>query len=285
MDITGNELLMCLKEQGVSCVERFVNKSIIDHKPVPADTKTVLLQFDSTTLPRTVDIGYMRFNIKQYIPPSLRCYKCNRFGHILANCRSKERCSKCGGEHKFNNCEASTMKCVNCNGNHTAASKSYARYQEEIQVLKIKNEKKITYLEAAKQYSERTSGPTDNANAIQFNNNNRHTDEFSPLPTDHALPTHCAITNKDRTMHLGPTVSTKVMTTKKKKFSLMWNGMNFFIYKTKMGLIFNFVKKKGPPPNDFFPPHFSFFGHLLPTVSYCRKLCTDKFMRTMLLVI
>ena len=73
-----------------------------------------------------------------------------------------------------------------------------------------------------------------------------------------------------------------VMTTK--KISLMWDGMNFFIHTTKMGLIFTFVKK-GPPPNHFFAPHFSFFGHLLPTVSYCRKLYTNKFMGTMLLAI
>ena len=64
----------------------------------------------------------------------------------------------------------------------------------------------------------------------------------------------------------------------------MWDGMNVFIHKTKMGLIFNFVKK-GTPMNDFFAPHFSFLGDLLPTVSYCSKLCTDKFMGTMLLVI
>ena len=50
-----------------------------------------------------------------------------------------------------------------------------------------------------------------------------------------------------------------------------------------MGLIFSFVKKKGPSPNDFFTPHFSCFGHPLPTVSYCSKLCADKFIETMLL--
>ena len=76
---------------------------------------------------------------------------------------------------------------------------------------------------------------------------------------------------------------TRVMTTKK-KISLMWDGMSFFICKTKWGLILNSFKK-GSPPNDFFAPHFSFFGHLLPTVSYCSKLCTDKFMGTMLLAI
>ena len=49
--------------------------------------------------------------------------------------------------------------------------------------------------------------------------------------------------------------------------------MNFFIYKTTMGLIFSFVKKD-TPPNDFCAPHFLVFGHFLPTVSYCSKLCT-----------
>ena len=60
----------------------------------------------------------------------------------------------------------------------------------------------------------------------------------------------------------------------------MLDGMNFFIYKTKMGLIFNFVKKRSPTKRLFCT---SFFGYLLSTVRYCSKLCTDKFMGTMLL--
>ena len=44
-----------------------------------------------------------------------------------------------------------------------------------------------------------------------------------------------------------------------KKINLMWDGINFFIYKTKMELIFNFVKKSFPP-NDSFAPHFYFLA-------------------------
>ena len=98
------------------------------------------------------------------------------------------------------------MKCVNCNGNHTAASKDCPRHQKEMQMLKIKNEKKLTYAEAVKQYNERTSGPTFIANAIQFNSSSLYADEFPPLPANHALPTHSSITNKDRTTHMSPTV-------------------------------------------------------------------------------
>ena len=68
--------------------------------------------------------------------------------------------------------------------------------------------------------------------------------------------------------------------------NLLWCGMGWtFLYiKRKWGW-FLILFKKCPPPNDFFAHHFSFFGHLLPTVSYGSKLCTDKFMGTMLLEI
>ena len=36
---------------------------------------------------------------KQYITMPLRCFKCNRFGHIAEKCRGKKRCAKCGREH------------------------------------------------------------------------------------------------------------------------------------------------------------------------------------------
>ena len=45
---------MCLKDDHVTYVKRFVKKSFVDLKPVLTDTKTVLLQFDSTALPLSV---------------------------------------------------------------------------------------------------------------------------------------------------------------------------------------------------------------------------------------
>ena len=54
------------------------------------DTNTVLLHFDCPDLPPQVQLGYLKFNVKQYIPMPLRCFKCNRFGHIAEKCRGLE---------------------------------------------------------------------------------------------------------------------------------------------------------------------------------------------------
>ena len=89
--------------------------------------------------------------MKQYIPQPLRCYKCKRFGHVAANCRGKERCAKCGNDHKTISCDNGVLRCVNRNGNHSATSKECPRYIKEAQVLKVKVEKKLTYAEACKQ--------------------------------------------------------------------------------------------------------------------------------------
>ena len=152
LDIPNNELLMCLKEHHVKYVKRFQIKSVLNGKSVFNDTKTVLLQFHNDVLPPFVRIGYLNFLVKQYVPKPLRCFKCNRFGHTSTKCRGKERCSKCGGDHKIENCQITIAKCVNCNGNHSAASKECPKYQKEVQVLKIQTDKKLTYAEAAKQY-------------------------------------------------------------------------------------------------------------------------------------
>ena len=118
LDIPNNELLICLKEHHVMYVKRFQIKSAINGKSVFNDTKTVILQFDNDVLPPFVRIGHLNFPVKQYVSKPVRCFKCNRCGHTSTNCRGKERC-----DHKIENCQITIAKCVNCNGNHSAASK------------------------------------------------------------------------------------------------------------------------------------------------------------------
>ena len=44
---------------------------------------------------------------KQILKKSGRCFVCLRRGHISRECRSKSRCSKCGGRHHFSICSSS----------------------------------------------------------------------------------------------------------------------------------------------------------------------------------
>ena len=83
---------------------------------------SVLLTFEEEKLPERVSIGYMSYDVRVYTPPPLRCFKCQRYGHVAAICKGNPRCSKCSGEHEYGKCEEGAKpKCCNCGGEHCAA--------------------------------------------------------------------------------------------------------------------------------------------------------------------
>lgn len=110
-----------------------------------------MLLFDENKLPERVYLGYLSYMVRPYVPPPLRCYKCQRFGHVAAVCRGKQRCARCGGEHDYGKCEQGVNpKCCNCGGEHSAG---YGGCQARKKVLRIQNvrvENGSTYAEALK---------------------------------------------------------------------------------------------------------------------------------------
>lgn len=110
----------------------------------------VLLTFKQETMPMRVYLGYMSFQVKQYIRPPLRCYKCQRFGHVAAVCRGNKRCGKCGGNHDFAQCQAEEIKCCNCGGNHTASFRGCEHHVRALEVERMKVEGKMSYADALK---------------------------------------------------------------------------------------------------------------------------------------
>lgn len=80
-----------------------------------------------------------------------RCFKCCGFSHIAAECKNDQCCSKCGGNHKHNNCRSNKICCVNCktannqynsslDTRHHAWSKDCAIIQRRITRLRTKIE-------------------------------------------------------------------------------------------------------------------------------------------------
>ena len=115
------------------------------------NTKSVVITFKGTELPEFVFFGYLRFSVKLFIPTPIRCFKCQKFGHIAANCKKDVRCSRCGENHDIKNCNSeATEKCCNCGMNHKASSKDCRFYQERQTVLKVKPEQRISYSDAVK---------------------------------------------------------------------------------------------------------------------------------------
>ena len=52
----------------------------------------------------------------------VKCFKCQKFGHISAKCQSAEKCGHCSENHLFRDCPNKNQesKCANCNLKHPA---------------------------------------------------------------------------------------------------------------------------------------------------------------------
>lgn len=112
---------------------------------------SVLLHFVDNNLPVKVKLGFISYVVREYVPPPLRCYKCQRIGHTAAVCKGKMRCAKCGGEHEYGKCqEGAEIKCCNCGGEHSAAYAGCPVQQQAREIQKVKSTQNVTYAEAAR---------------------------------------------------------------------------------------------------------------------------------------
>jgi len=159
-DISTDDLVACLASQEVKFVKRFRFKS--SDSSELKDSKSVFLQSTTADLPGEVKVGCLFSRVKQYVPRPLRCFKCNRYGHIAGHCRGKLRFSICGGERKYSECSAAAPKCPNCGGGHSANDKICPRYKRETKILKLKTEAKLSYADACKTHRITRSPPVPN---------------------------------------------------------------------------------------------------------------------------
>lgn len=115
------KLKWCIQGGKVSRVKRLLQTVNGDR----VSSFSVLLEFEGTVLPDRVKIWCMSFPVRVFVPPPLRCYKWQRYGHIAVVCKEKQKCLKCGGEHRFEKCGDNVLdKCSNCGGQHRLSFRS-----------------------------------------------------------------------------------------------------------------------------------------------------------------
>ena len=103
---------------------------------------SVLLEFNERKLPDSVLAGFKRYSVREYVPPPLRCYKCQKYGHITAYCKGKQVCGRCGGEHEFGKCEpGAQLKCSNCGGDHSVVYRECEARKKVQEIQQTKLEK------------------------------------------------------------------------------------------------------------------------------------------------
>lgn len=69
----------------------------------------------------------------------IECHWCHAWGHATANCMLSPRCLKCAGPHETRQCADQktplVIKCINCDGNHTANNIECPRYQSKLKQI------------------------------------------------------------------------------------------------------------------------------------------------------
>lgn len=75
-------------------------------------------------LNKKIKCGWNICNWADYLKVS-RCFKCSKYNHRALNCRGKQTCPRCTGEHTLRDCSAKeeNYKCINCI--------TYAKYNKD----------------------------------------------------------------------------------------------------------------------------------------------------------
>lgn len=152
-DLSEEAIVELLHGQGVIRVTRF--KKGKDKEP----TRSYKLAFDGLICPMEIKVRGIWFRIREYVPPPLRCFRCQRYKHSRGGCRSKvATCQICGEEgHEariyddtgriVQTCDK-VRKCVNCKGDHEAGFKDCPTHVDWQKVNQLVVNQKLSRQEA-----------------------------------------------------------------------------------------------------------------------------------------
>ena len=109
-----------------------------------------VLTIKGQTVPKRINIGYLKKETRPYIPNPQRCFQCQKFGHTKNSCKGKAVCAGCGEEgHNLDDCK-NEPKCVNCQGDHVAISRDCPKWKIEKDIVTLKYTEKISFADARK---------------------------------------------------------------------------------------------------------------------------------------
>ena len=125
---------------------------VVKRNNLEVKTNTLILIFNTPKI--SLKICYLNIPVSQYVPNPIRCYKCQRFGHVTSKCKHNEVCARCSETgHKDTTC-TKAFKCVNCEENHTSYNKKCTVYKREYDIQNILVSRNISFFEARKVYQQ-----------------------------------------------------------------------------------------------------------------------------------
>ena len=93
-------------------------------------------------------MGYLKVDVRLYIPNPRRCFNCQRYGHNTDNCQQGQVCAKCAKSgHSYNQCDEDPF-CYHCHQEHATSSKYCPMFHLEKLIIEEKLRSNITFREA-----------------------------------------------------------------------------------------------------------------------------------------
>lgn len=152
VSLTMDEIKANLKGGSVKGVRRLQ----VNREGVRVDSESILVEFEDEVLPKKVTLGFMSYNVREYVPTPMRCYNCQRFGHTAKTCKGRRRCARCGEDHDYEQCSHKEQpRCCNCGGNHTVAYGGCEVLKREKEIQQVRIQGKMTYAEAVRIVNQR----------------------------------------------------------------------------------------------------------------------------------
>ena len=93
-------------------------------------TNTLFLSFSQPDMPKEIKVGYLEVKVDLFVPNSLQCFNCNKFGYISQHCKTTAKCQWCGKNKHEEQCDRPQTH-PDCNGPHAASAKDCPAWKEK----------------------------------------------------------------------------------------------------------------------------------------------------------
>ena len=173
-----------LNDEGVVEVHRFTTWK----NKVQIPTQSYKLTFDALICPSGVTIEGEYYRVSEFVPPPLRCYKCQKYDHMTHKCRKTEYvCQRCGEighqsreyvERRLVSSCTKPMKCVHCNGPHEAGHRDCPAQKDHRKVNELMILQKLSRQEARERVRPSGNRSTD-AQTVVASSQRRENEELA----------------------------------------------------------------------------------------------------------
>ena len=133
------EALPSCLQYGDTAIDRVVrlNRFVQGSK---GPSTSVKVAFVGTFLPPYVYYDLVKLPVRPFEESPLRCFRCQRHGHMAAGCSAKPRCLVCSGDHYKESCPSAAPLCANCGGAHIASSRDCPLVQQAATIQNLRKQ-------------------------------------------------------------------------------------------------------------------------------------------------